>query len=215
MISLLKRLFGFSAAGTILAASSVLEQSSPSMDEQIAAFEEIGLHMSEGLSKEDLLQSFDASEFENDPFFLLLFAFGSEIQSRPWGRFFSSQVWNFDLEAVSDDESYPDILKRMAVISGTEHLLSGVTSQLDWDRGKASLGYTMGRFSRALSPKIDNDWADPQTIQQFIADIVATTKDGKQFWAADNGQAAILVYLNDEGAAKLNALSDGLISPWQ
>jgi hypothetical protein len=198
-----------------LGSSTIVAQADASLDAQITSFSNVGLNLVKGRSKEELLESFGEDEFINDPYALLFFMYGNEVESEPWGRYFSDQVWNFDLESIVDDTSYSHILLRLAVISGTDHLLSDVSGSLDWDNQKVSISYKLGEFERSLKPKFETDWADEETVKQFIADIVATTNDGKQFWAADNGQAAILVYLNDEGAAKLNALSDGLISPWQ
>lgn len=194
--------------------SAMVAETNQSLDMQIAAFADVGLTLADGVSKDDLLISFPEDEFVQEPFSLLFFVYGNEVERRPWGRYVSDQVWNFDLEAIEDDDSYAFIIKRLAQISGTDHVLSDVASTLDWDNQKVSVSYKLGSIERALTPKFDNDWADADTIQQFLADIMATTNDGKQFWAADNGQGAILVYLDAAGAAKVNALSPDLIAPW-
>jgi len=185
------------------------------LDAQIAAFADAGINLAAGRSKAELLDSFGEEEFNNDPFALLLFVYGSEVESEPWGRYFSDQVWNFDLEFIQDDKSYVKITQRLALIAGVQDKMSDVSSRVDWDGETVSLNYTLGSIERAFTPKFDGDWADPATVTQIMADIVATTNDGKQFWVADNGQASVLVYLDETSAVALNALSDGLIARWQ
>lgn len=214
MMRFIKRLLGASTVAA-MGASAVVAQGPVSLDAQIAAFSSVGLNMAAGRSKAELLETFGEDEFTSEPFVLLFFMYGSEVESEPWGRYFSDQVWNFDLEYITDDESYAEIIKRMAVISGTDHLLSDVDSKLDWDNQIVSVSYKIGAIERSLTSKFESDWADVDTIVQFMTDIITTTNDGREFWAADNGQAAVLVYVSKEEAAQLNALSEGLIAPWR
>lgn len=64
----------------------------------------------------------------------------------------------------------------------------------------------------AIRARVDDDWADPAAVARFIQDLEATIADGRHFWAADNGQAAILFCLADDEAEKINALRPGILT---
>ncbi len=70
------------------------------LEQQIATLAELGLHLNEGRTIDDLLDSLPRKDYEAQPFDLILFTYGIEVEREPWGRFFSSQVWNFDTECI-------------------------------------------------------------------------------------------------------------------
>ncbi|EOV0071993.1 hypothetical protein ACOIWC_004284, partial [Vibrio vulnificus] len=69
------------------------------LEEQIEKLSDIGLLLNEGVTINDLLLSYSREEYESNPFDLILFVYGIEIEEEPWGRFVCDQAWNFDVEA--------------------------------------------------------------------------------------------------------------------
>jgi hypothetical protein len=179
------------------------------LEDQLAALSELGLSLNDGVTVDDLLYSFDRKEFEARPFDLLLFALGTEVERAPWNRAVCSRAWNLDMECICETGDYVRIAKRLCEVAGQPERLTSIEDFVDLERGEAWLNYLVGVSSRHYDVKVDNDWADPDTIAGIMSDI---EHDGFQFYGKDNGQATIWFYLDADTAAKLNKLSgNGLV----
>lgn len=174
------------------------------LEEQLAALEAIGIKLNEDATVDDLLYSFDRSEYEKQPFDALLFILGSEIERRPWGRYFSSVAWNFDAECIVEDGDYVRIVKRLAELAGRSGELTVVADSVDLDRGVATLQYTLDGTTQSLTPTVNDDWADADVVNIILADL---ERGGRYFYGIDNGQATILYYLDEATASELRALT--------
>ncbi len=174
------------------------------LEEQLAALEAIGIKLNEAATVDDLLYSFDRSEYEKQPFDALLFMLGSEIERRPWGRYFSSVAWNFDAECIVEDGDYVRIIKRLAELSGRSDELTDVADTVDLEAGVATLRYTLDGTTRSLTPTVNDDWADADTVNVILSDL---ERDGRYFYGIDNGQSTILYYLDEATASELRALT--------
>lgn len=174
------------------------------LEEQLAALDAIGIKLNEGATVEDLLYSFDRSEYEKQPFDALLFMLGSEIERRPWGRYFSSVAWNFDAECIVEDGDYVRIVRRLAELTGRSDDLTDVADSVDLERGVATLRYTLAGTTRSLTPTVNDDWADADVVNAILSDF---ERDERYFYGIDNGQSTILYYLNESTASELRALT--------
>ncbi len=185
------------------------------LEEQIKKLSEIGIDLNDGVSKDDLLLSFDREQFEEKPFDLILFSYGTEIEKEPWGRYFCNQAWNFDVEAIEDTGSYVEIVKQFHRITGEKKQLTNLIDKIDIDNSEAYLSYEINGRKKELHPTIDNDWADPDIVTQVMSDL---SESGYDFYPVDNGQASIWFYLNEEQALKLDKLADNVFKldkkPW-
>ncbi len=215
-VASLSALIGLAFFGTARADSSNHnEMKSMKLELQIEQLSGLGITLNDGVSVDDFLISFDRKEYEDDPFGLILFVYGSEIEEEPWGRYFSDRAWNFDTECIEDTGDYVSIVENFHRITGRARKLEGLSDFVDIDEGKARLEYTVDGIKRSFEIKVDNDWADPDTVSTVMEDLMMP---GFNFYAKDNGQASIWFYLNQEEAKKLNDLAGnafGLDSkPW-
>ncbi len=164
---------------------------------------------------EDLLISFSREEFEETPFDLILFVYGSEIEEEPWGRYFCDQAWNFDAEAIEDDGSYIEIVRQFHRITGKRKRLEGLQDSVDVEESYAQLQYTVDGLERTFKPIVDNDWADAQVVESIMSDLCYS---GYDFYSKDNGQASVWYYLTEEQAQAINDLRDNVFNlnskPW-
>ena len=55
------------------------------LEEQIKELSALGLNLNDGVTVDDLLYSFDRNEYESEPFELILFVLGIEVERAPWG----------------------------------------------------------------------------------------------------------------------------------
>jgi hypothetical protein len=178
------------------------------LEQQLAALSELGIELNDGVTVDDLLYSFDRKDYEIEPFELILFVLGIEVEREPWGRWISSRAWNLDMECIVETGDYVQIVRRLCEISGQPNLIIDIEDFINLESGQAWLKYSVDGQTRNYSVTVDNDWADPNIITLIMADI---ERDGFRFYAKDNGQASIWYYLDADTAQKLNELADNAL----
>jgi hypothetical protein len=174
------------------------------LEEQLNALSKLGLTLNDGVTVDDLLYSFDREEYENEPFALILFVLGIEVEREPWGRSVCSRVWNLDMECIYETGDYVRIVRRLCQVAGQTNRITDIEDFVDLESRRAWLKYSVDGQHRNYMVNVDNDWADPETIAKIMSDI---ERDGFRFYAKDNGQASIWYYLDSDTAQKLNALT--------
>ena len=174
------------------------------LEQQLESLAALGFELNEGVTIDDILYSFGEDEFENEPFDLILFVLGIEIEREPWGRPFCSRAWNFDMECIYGSGDYVRIVQRLFEVANQSDLITDIEDHVDMDSGKAWLKYKVDGEPREYAVKVNDDWADPDTIAKIMSDI---ERDGRRFYAKDNGQASVWYYLDSETAMELNRLS--------
>lgn len=174
------------------------------LEEQLGTLAQLGLTLSDGVTVDDLLYSWDRQVYENHPYDTLLLMLGSEVEREPWGRNVCERAWNFDVECIEDTNSYVTIVKNLCRVAGMPDLISKVEDFVDMENETAWLKYTIDGKQRHFTIPIDDDWADPETVSAVMRDI---ERDGKRFYGKDNGQATIWFYLDQITAERLNALT--------
>jgi hypothetical protein len=179
------------------------------LEQQLETLSQFGLKLNEGVTLDDLLYSWSRDEYEKQPFDLILFMLGSEVEREPWGRNVCNRAWNFDVECIEDTGSYVTIVQNFCRVAGLPDLITDLEDFVDIDDETAWLKYTVDGEKRHYKIAIDNDWADPATVTAIMDDI---ERDGKRFYAKDNGQASIWFYLDKTAADKLNTLTGNALS---
>lgn len=181
------------------------------LETQIAALREAGLVMAPGRTVEELLVSWPRADYESDPYGLILFMYGSEVEAEPWGRAFCERGWNFDMEGVVETGDYMRALTPIVRTTGQPDLVTQMSDDFDIDAETAEIKYVIAGRPRTIRARVNGDWADPEAVAAFLTDIEDAIGDGRRFWAADNGQAAILFFLTDAEVAKVNALREDVL----
>jgi hypothetical protein len=181
------------------------------IEDQLARLSELGLKLNEGITLEDLLISFDRISYEEQPFDLILFVLGIEVEQRPWGRRICSRVWNFDTECINEIGDYTNIVKKLCELVERPQAFQEIGDFIDWDRGEAWIRCIDQGVPRRWNLKVDNDWADMATLSSIMADIEG---EDRRFYHLDNGQAMILFHLEEEAARTLQSLTKLKITPY-
>ena len=181
------------------------------LETQIAALREAGLELAPGRTVEELLVSWPRADYESDPYGLILFMYGSEVEVEPAGRAFCARGWNFDMECLVVAGDYVQALMPIVRTTGQPQLVTQMSDDFDTDAETATIRYVIAGRARAITARVDGDWADPAAVAAFLADIEDAIGDGRRFWAADNGQSLILFFLTDAEAGKVNALREDVL----
>ncbi len=182
------------------------------LEDQLDALADLGIQLNPGITIDDMLYSYPREEFERTPFEVVLFVLGIEVERKPWGRYFSNQVWNFDAECIADPTIYTEIVQNLCRISNAGSSVAEIESDVDFEANKAWLKYRVVRGEESVirhwDVEVDHDWADPMAVSYVMADI---EQGGRHFYAKANGQASILFYLHQNTASKLSKLSNNAL----
>jgi hypothetical protein len=178
---------------------------------QIDALKGAGLALAPGRTIDELLTSWPRAEYESDPYNLLLFMYGVEVEVQPWGRFFCERGWNFDMECLNEAGDYVRAFENILRITGQPRLATRMSDNFNPNAKVCEIRYTMGGRASVLKAKVGDDWADPEAVAAFVRDVETTIGDGRHFWAADNGQASVLFFLTDAEAARVNELRSDIL----
>jgi hypothetical protein len=185
------------------------------LEKQVSTLSELGLPLNEGVTVDDLLLPWSREEYEAAPFDLILFAYGSEIEAEPWGRYFCDRAWNFDAECIEDHGDYAAIVHHFHRIAGRKKRLEEVSDEVDTEANHALLRYRIDGELRDLGPRVDNDWVDPCIARQIMDDM---KESGFDFYGKDNGQSTVWFYMTPENATALNNLAGNVFGlakkPW-
>ena len=143
------------------------------LEDQLAKLSELGLHLNEGVTVDDLVYSWKREYYEERPFELILFVLGIEVEREPWGRAMCSRVWNFDTECINATGDYVRIVKRLCQMSGDSNYLTGVKDFVDFGSRIGWLRYRVNDIERRWIIDIVHDWADMLTLSYVMDDIHA------------------------------------------
>ena len=90
-----------------------------------------------------------------------------------------------------------------------------LSDEVDLEAEKASLRFTIDGQQREFSPRINNDWVDPDVAAAIMQDLRG---EGHDFYGKDNGQATVWFYMTPKNAESLNALAGNVFGlskkPW-
>jgi hypothetical protein len=181
-----------------------LLSSGVTLEEQLAALAGLGLELAADVGVQDLLYSFPREEYEGEPFGLLLFMFGSQVEAEPWGRWCCERAWNFDTECVEGPGAYVEIARQLSRVAGRPEVLTEVRDHVDIDARQAWIEYTVDARRQRRDIEVNDDWADWEVVERLMGLL---ERDGRRFYCMDNGQAVVLFYLDDQSARRLNELA--------
>ncbi|MDL4772054.1 MULTISPECIES: hypothetical protein [Thermomonosporaceae] len=174
------------------------------LEDQLSVLAESGLPLSAGRTVAELLYSFPREAYEREPFSLVLFTLGIEVESEPWGRWFCDRAWNFDTECVHGPGAYVKIARQLSRIAGRPDALADLRDHVDLDIGEAWIEYAVGDRRRRWDIQVSDDWADLTVVSHLMAEL---EHDGRRFHSMENGQSMVLFFLDDVTAGRLNEIA--------
>jgi hypothetical protein len=178
------------------------------LEQQIETLAELGLHLNDGITIDDLLYSASREHFEKRPFNLILFLYGGVVEREPWDQLICSKVWNFDMECIENTGDYVNIVESLCRISGQSERVTEIVDSVDWDSNIAWLEYTIDGQKRHWTVEMNDDWADMLTVNYVMDDLET---DDHWFYSIDAGQGMLLFYLDHETGTKLNHLTNNAL----
>ncbi|MEA2204995.1 MAG: hypothetical protein QOE77_1771 [Blastocatellia bacterium] len=156
------------------------------------------------VTPDHLLAMFDRTDYEKNPYVMLLTIMGSEMDVEPF-IIASDDIWHFDTECIEDHNDYVRIAQRLADLAGGELPLDDLKDYVDVDGGVAWLSFTLNGQRVRWDAKVDADWVDA-TILSRIAELLRSRGPGRQFTYYDlGGQDCLLGCATPENLQRLRA----------
>ena len=174
---------------------------------QIDKLKEIGYSLSNDLSIDFLLNEFDRSVYESDPYGCLLFTYGSEHQDSDgvWKQN-SNDIFTFDTECVEDNGSYISIMEKFRSLAQGAFDICNINDFVDFNSNKAWVSFDFQGKNHMKDLRLDDDWFDTKLIY-LINELLRNSGCKKRFYTYSPDQNLIVVFQDENGAKQIADLT--------
>lgn len=182
------------------------EEKKPSLEDQLAYLKELGYDLNPGITNKHLLTGFARTDYENDPYLMLLATMGSEtkIEDGTWVPF-SDKVWNFDSECIYVHGDYSKIVHRLLNLTEGSLPITDVKDYVDMDARKAWISFSLDGKEIKWNLSVEDDWVDFDVFTKF-EELLASRGDSKSLIIMPDGQGCLIAYADANTLKKLNEL---------
>lgn len=137
------------------------------LEEKLTILSQCGLRLSEPFTVNDLLESWDRSEYEKSGYNTVLVGLGMTEEQAPW-RSRCVNLWHFDTECIEGPGSYKRIAERMMELAQGSLQLEDISDQVDLESGKASFSFRFNGNDITIDCRVDDDWVDAVIFASFV-----------------------------------------------
>jgi hypothetical protein len=149
------------------------------LEKQLDGLAACGIRLLPEITSDNLLATFDRTNYEKQPFLLLLTVMGGELDVEPF-TYASDDVWHFDTECIEDHNAYVRMAQRLVDLAGTDLPLEDIVDYVDIEEGKAWLSFKLDGQEYKWTAVVEDDWVDP-TIMSRFAELLGKRQCGKRF----------------------------------
>ncbi|TKH35740.1 hypothetical protein C1I59_17020 [Paenibacillus polymyxa] len=172
-------------------------------EDQLNQLSELGIFMRVGLKKELLLEETSRSEYEEDPYNLLLLTLGGEVEVN--GEFInvSDEIWYLDAECIEDHGDYARVIMQLGNM--TKLKLNKITDYVDIQNSTAWVSFEYKNELIRWEMKVDDDWLDMEIFKKF--NELTQTEQSMKLYISILDQGCLVGYFNKEQVIELNKLT--------
>ncbi|WP_420539096.1 hypothetical protein ACN92M_16920 [Paenibacillus polymyxa] len=172
-------------------------------EDQLNQLSELGIFMRSDFKKELLLEETSRSEYEEDPYNLLLFTLGGEVEVN--GEFInvSDEIWYLDAECIEDHGDYARVIMRLGNM--TKLKLNKITNYVDIQNSTAGVSFEYKKELIRWEMKVDDDWLDMEIFKKF--NELTQTEQSMKLYISILDQGCLVGYFNQEQVIELNKLT--------
>ncbi len=172
-------------------------------EDQLNQLSEVGIFMRAELKKELLLEEISRSEYEEDPYNLLLLTLGGEVEVN--GEFInvSDEIWYLDAECIEDHGDYARVIMRLE--SMTKLNLNKITDYVDIQNNTAWVSFEYKNELIRWEMKVYDDWLDMEIFKKF--NELIKTKQSMKLYISILDQGCLVGYFNKKQVIELNKLT--------
>ena len=175
------------------------------LEEKLVALESCGIALRPEFSIDDLLSSWNRSEYEEQGFNLVLVGVGMTEEKSPW-RHRSNNLWHFDTECIEDQGAYTDIAKRMMEMADGSLALTQIEDYVDIEEEKAWVSFKLKGESIRIDCAVNDDWVDPNIFGHFVRLLAKSDPSKIYFYYNLGGQDCIIGCLDKVNYDRLRGI---------
>ncbi len=172
-------------------------------EDQLNQLSELGIFIRSDLKKELLLEEIPRSEYEEDPYNLLLLTLGGEVEVN--GEFInvSDEIWYLDAECIEDRGDYARVIIQLGNM--TKFKLNKITDYVDIQNNTAWISFEYKHEIIRWEMKVDDDWLDMEIFKKF--NELIQTEQSMKLYISNLDQGCLVGYFNKEQVIELNKLT--------
>jgi len=182
------------------------------VEEQIKELAACDIHLREGISVEDLLESINVSDYEAAPYRALLEAMGGPISATVLLDG-SPDIWHFDTECIEDEGDYARIANKMKELAQGALPLENITDHVDLEGEVAWLSVDLDGVTFKWDADVNTDWVDP-AILSLLAELLRSRNAGRRFTNVDLGGQSCLIGCSTDDALQRLIKTTGMPFEW-
>ena len=172
LLLVMRRVFARWFSGRTMQPASLTPPSAPvqilTLEQKLEQLAGCGLKLATPFTVDDLLSSWDRSEYEEPGYTMVLVGLGMTEEQEPW-RNHCVNLWHFDTECIEHKGSYVAIAQRMAEMTQGALVLENIRDHVDLDNEKeAWFAFTWRGQEIRVDCKVNDDWVDPDIFATFV-----------------------------------------------
>lgn len=138
------------------------------VEAQLAASQECGITLREGLTVDEFFDEWPRENIEQDPIGLILCIMGG-LQAPEFMVRRSGQLCHIDPECIEDTGDYVRRAQDVVQIMQGELPLTKLSDEIDIEKGVARLQIELDGKTHRWDQEVLNDWMDPTFYERFAA----------------------------------------------
>jgi hypothetical protein len=172
------------------------------LEDKLNALATCGISLKPEFSIDDLLSSWDRSDYEESGFNLTLVGIGMTQEEPPWTPR-SQNLWHFDTECIEDHGSYVRIANRMVELAEGSLPLTNIQDFVDIEEEEAWLSFELNGKAFKIPCEVQDDWVDPKIFGYFVCLLSKVDPSKIYFYYDLGGQDCIIGCISRENYSKL------------
>ncbi|HWN99766.1 MAG TPA: hypothetical protein VNS63_10900 [Blastocatellia bacterium] len=149
------------------------------LETKLGVLAKCGLRLAQPFRIDDLLASWDRTDYEKEGYNLVLVGLGMTEEKEPW-RNHCLNLWHFDTECIEDHGDYKRIADRFVEMAEGSLPLENIRDYVDVERKKAWLSFTFRGNETKIDCKVEDDWVDERVFETFV-DVLKQADPSKIF----------------------------------
>lgn len=177
------------------------------LEEKLVRLKECGFELAAPFTVNDLLESWDRSEYEEPGWYTVIYALAMTEEQEPW-RPHCANLFLLDTECVEDHGAYKAVAEEFVRISQGSLQLEDIEDYVDIEAGKTWLSFKYKNEEVRIDCKVSNDWLDRDIFSEFSA-LLKKADPAKKFIIFSIDQSVMIGCVSEAQLVKLMALDAG------
>jgi hypothetical protein len=173
------------------------------LEQKLEVLASCGLRLAEPFTCDNLLKSWNRTDYEKPGYDLTLVGLGMTEEQEP-RRSHCVNLWHFDTECIEDHGDYKRIAERMAEMAGGSLAIENIQDYVNVENKEAWLSFSFRGKDIKIQCEVQDDWVDPGVFSRFV-ELLAQSDSSKIYVCYElGGQDCLIGCVTKEELKRLN-----------